>query len=60
MEFIIKICILAAVVFGLYHLPELLGLINEYGLFGMGTDTYMMIGLTYIAPYVAIHWLFKK
>ena len=46
MDYIRKICILAAVVFGLYHLPELLGLINEYGLFGMGTDTYMMIGLT--------------
>ena len=60
MEFIRKICIIGAVVFGLYNLPELLDLINKYGVFSMPTDTYLIIGLIYIAPYIAINWLFNK
>jgi len=60
MEFIRKICIIGAVIFGLYHLPELLDLINKYGVFNMPTDTYLIIGLIYIAPYIAINWLFNK
>ena len=58
MEFIRKICIIGAVIFGLYNLPELLDLINKYGVFSMPTDTYLIIGLIYIAPYIAINWLF--
>ena len=60
MEIIRKICIVGAIAVGLFALPDLLDAINEYGLFGMPFDHYLMIGIIYIAPYIAINWIFKK
>ena len=60
MEIIRKICIVGAIAVGVFALPDLLDAINKYGLFGMPFDHYLMIVIIYIAPYIAINWIFNK